>query len=105
MPVNLVFSEKLSSKKTESIFIGLAVLFMVPFTVFASIRPFGGWSILFCCLSVFFLFYSLNYRTLVIQIDEHSLRLKEKQGLVRDIAFSTQHPEDVIRLVGDPWNS
>jgi hypothetical protein len=158
MTTSFNYSKNLSSKKTEALFIGLTVLFAVLFAVFASRRLFSGWSILFFCLSVFFLFYSLNYRTLIIQIDGRNLRLrfgifhwtiplsnieacvpdtvslariggagihftpingryraifnfleyprvvvrlKVRKGLVRDIAFSTRHPDEIIHLIGD----
>ena len=111
---------------------------------------------MFFCLSSFFLFYSLNYRILTVQLDKSSIQLrfgifkwiiplnniescfpdktsiqriggagihftlidgryramfnflehsrvvialKVKKGLVRDVAFSTQQPEEVIRLI------
>lgn len=157
-----IYSEKLSSKKTEALFISLTVLFAVPFAVFASRRLFGTWSILFFGLSAFFLFYALNYRVLIIQIDDVNLqlrfglfhwiiplsnidsctpdtvslkriggagihftpidgryramfnfleyprvvlRLKDKKGLVRDVAFSTRHPEEVTHLIEDSYET
>jgi Ca2+/Na+ antiporter len=151
-----IYFERISSKKTEILFVSLAFLFALPFAWFARIHLFGGWSILFFCLFAFFLFYSLNYRTLIIQMDKSNLRLrfglfqwtiplqniescfpdptslqriggagihftfigrryramfnfleysrvvmklKIKKGPVRDIAFSTLQPEELIRLI------
>jgi hypothetical protein len=153
-----IYLERISSKKTESLFISLAIVFIIPFVWFARTHLFGGWSILFFCLFAFFMFYALNYRILTIQIDKSNLRLRFgifqwtiplqnigscfpdmislqriggagihftfidkryramfnfleyprvviqltiKKGPVRDIAFSTQRPEEVIRLINE----
>jgi hypothetical protein len=72
----LVYHEKVSSKKTEALFLTLSVLFFLLF----------GWRVvavdldllaaallgLFC----FFLFYTLNYRTLEIRLSSKLLHLK-----------------------------
>jgi hypothetical protein len=155
-----IYLEKLSSRKTEALFVALTLLFFILFVGFAYSHLWGGWSILFMCLFVIFLFYAVNYRYLVIRLDQSYLRLKfgiftwtipleniadcsldsisplqyyggagihfmviegryramfnfleyprvliklkVKQGLVQDIAFSTQQPVEVLRLV-DEW--
>jgi hypothetical protein len=73
---DLIYHEKVSSKKTGALFLTFTVLFLMLF----------GWRVvavnldllaavllgLFC----FFLFYTLNYRTLEIRLSSESLRLK-----------------------------
>jgi hypothetical protein len=150
------YLENLSSRKAETLFVALTILFFIPFAWLASVHLFGGWSIFFFCLFAFFLFYSLNYRILSVFLDKSnlqlkfgifkwivplqnieacsldtislqriggagihftpidgryramfnfleyprvSIKLKIKKGLVRDIAFSTKQPEEVIRLI------
>lgn len=151
-----IYFEKISSTRTEALFVFLTILFFLASAWFARIALFSGWSILFFCLFAFFLFYALNYRTLIIRLDQQTLwlqfgiftwtipvhnmedcfpdttpltriggagihftplhgryramfnfleyprvviALKVKQGLVRDVAFSTHQPEEVIRLI------
>jgi hypothetical protein len=153
-----LYHERISSQKTEALFVGLAILFFVPFAWLESAQRFGGWSILCFCLFAFFLFYALNYKTLILQMDRSNLRLrfglfqwaiplpniescfldmtslrriggagihftfvdgryramfnfleysrvvirlKINKGPIREIAFSTQHPEEVIRLINE----
>ena len=71
-----VYFEKVSSNRTESLFIVLTILFLIPFAWSAKMDVFGVWSILFFCLFAFFLFYSLNYRTLLIRLTAEALHLK-----------------------------
>ncbi|MBN2386303.1 MAG: hypothetical protein JXB85_04730 [Anaerolineales bacterium] len=156
MTIAPLYLEKTSSKKTEALFVGLTILFLIPFSWFAGIQLLGGWSILFFCLFAFFMFYSLNYRILILQLDRSNLQLrfgifkwiiplknieacsldttsiqrvggagihftsiagryramfnflefprvvlnlKIKKGPVRDIAFTTRRPDEVIRLI------
>ena len=76
MPSNHIYSERVSSNKTEALFVVLALLFFLPFAWFGRAGVFSGWSILFFCLFAFFLFYALNYRTLNIQLSNEALQLK-----------------------------
>ena len=156
-----VYNEKLSSAKTEILFVVLTLIFLALFAWRRSSVGWNGWTITFLCLSAFFLFYSINYRTLKIQltsetlqltfgiftwkisisniknchIDENTLwrfggagihfmwikgkyraffnfleyprvvvTLKEKKGLVREIAFSTRHPEQVMEFIQSKLN-
>ncbi len=151
-----VYFERVTSKRTETLFVVLAILFFLLFTLFARTAVFGAWSILFFCLFAFFLFYTLNFRTLIIRLSKDTLQLqfgiitwmiplhnietcsldatplgriggagihftllggryramfnfleyprvvialKVKQGLVRDVALSTLHPDEVMLLI------
>lgn len=153
---DLAYYEKVSSKRTELLFLVLAFLFLVLALWRQEVAGRGTLSTLLFSAFVFFLFYTLNYRTLIIRLtpqelklrfglfrwtipvenvagcreDETSLgriggagihfssidgryramfnfleyprvvvALKEKRGPVRDVAFSTQQPEQVMALL------
>ncbi len=148
--------ETLTSLRTEALFIFLMLSFLLLSTWRLLRSGWDGWVVLFVCLFGMFLFYSLNFHTLVIRLDDQSLSLqfgiftwripvsniaavfpdktslwriggagihftplggryramfnfleyprlvialKVKQGLVRDIAFTTRHPDELIRLI------
>ena len=149
------YNEKLSSAKTEILFVVLTLIFLALFAWHWSSVGWNGWTITFLCVSAFFLSYSLNYRTLKIQLTSETLQLtfsiftwkiaisdikncyldentiwrfggagihfmwikgkyraffnflehprvvvtlKKKKGPVREIAFSTKHPEQVMEF-------
>lgn len=76
MTDNLIYHEKISSNKTEALFVALTLLFLA-FTFWRVDSR--GWDTLAITLAVFcaiFLFYSLNYRTLVIHLTPEKLKLK-----------------------------
>lgn len=76
MPVRLDYHETLSSTRTESLFIALMLLFLALATWRGLDFGLDGWAVLFICLGGLFLFYSINYRTLVIGINDHALSLQ-----------------------------
>lgn len=153
---DLTYYEKVTSKKTELLFLGLALLSLLLALWRQEVAGRGTFSTLLLAAFVFFLFYALNYRTLTIHLtpqelklrfglfrwtipvdnvercyeDEVSLRriggagihfssfegqyramfnfleyprvvvsLKEKRGPVREVAFSTQQPEQVMAYI------
>jgi hypothetical protein len=154
---DLIYEERLSSSRTEALFVALTLLFAALFTWRASAHDMDALAVVFGCSGLFFLFYALNYRTLKIRLTSQVLRLqfglfawtapvdniescqlddvplllrfggagihfmsvrgryrasfnlleyprvvimlRRKAGPVRDISFSTRHPDDVIRLV------
>lgn len=70
-----LYSEKLSSKRTELLFITLTMLFLLLFiwrVIAGSIDFLAG---IFLFFFVFFLFCSLNYRILVIRLTSEFLKL------------------------------
>lgn len=69
------YNEKLSSAKTEALFIVLTLVFLVLFVWRWPSLGWNGWTIAFLCLFIFFLFYSLNYRRLKIQLTADTLQL------------------------------
>lgn len=153
----LKYEERVSSTRTLLLFVFLMLLFGG--LCANHVRKAGllrGWGIVFLCLALFFLFYIVNYRVLVIRItaDELILNfglftwhislsnietcrmdttslwriggagihfspiggryramfnflqyprvvvcLKEKKGLVRDVAFTTRDPDQVMGLL------
>lgn len=75
MNTPLIYSEKLSSKRTELLFIALTLLFLLLFiwrVIAESVDFLAG---IFLSFIVIFLFYVLNYRTLVIRLTSESLKL------------------------------
>lgn len=72
---NFKYYEQLSSRKTEWLFLALTALFFLLFIWRVNV---SGWSVLavaFLVLSCFFLFYVVNYRTLIIRVMSDTLVL------------------------------
>ncbi len=76
MAEEIIYTEKLQSNKTEALFVGLTVVFLLMFVWRMSTGSLDVLGAVFLAFFVMFLFYSLNYRTLVIQISATALRLK-----------------------------
>ena len=151
-----IYTEKVSSKRTEVLFVALTFLCCVLFAWRAFVVGIAPSTIILFCLFSLFLFYSLNYWVLVIRVTprfielrfgifswsialdsiehcylddaslwritgagihftcrrkryramfnflEHQrvvLLLSRKKGLVREIAFSTRQPDEVMRII------
>lgn len=75
MAEEVLYSERLSSKWTEALFLGLMMLFGVLFLWRVSATRLDGWAAVLLCLCLLFLFYGLNYRTLVIWLTPEALKL------------------------------
>lgn len=75
MTADHLYLEKVISNRTEALFIGLALLFLLLSTWQTSVTGPGAWSGLCLCLFACFLFYALNYRTLVIRLTWETLKL------------------------------
>jgi len=76
MKKNQIYEERVTSDWTEALFLGMTILFLILFIWRISISSLDILSAAFFCLLVFFLFYSVNYRTLIIRITSESLKLK-----------------------------
>jgi Ca2+/Na+ antiporter len=76
MAEEIIYTEKLQSNKTEALFAGLTVVFFLVFMWRMSLGSLDVLGAVFLAFFVMFLFYSLNYRTLVIQISVTALRIK-----------------------------
>jgi hypothetical protein len=75
MNTHLVYSEKLRSKKTEILFITLTLLFLFLFIWRVTAGSVDFLADIYFFFFVCFLFYSLNFRTLVIRLTSESLKL------------------------------
>jgi Ca2+/Na+ antiporter len=72
----LLFTEEISSGRTEMLFWGLAIVCLVLFAWRMSAAGVEALGIVFLCLFLVFLFHAVNYRTLVIRITQESLQLR-----------------------------
>jgi len=70
------FTENITSNRTEALFLALTVVFLSLHLWRMSQVGLDFLAGLFLFLSLVFLFYSINYRTLTIQLNAASLRLK-----------------------------
>ena len=75
MNENLLYTERLSSKRTEMLFVALLLLFFMLSIWCVTARGLDIFAAVFLCLCAFFFFYALNYRTLRIRLTTKSLKL------------------------------
>lgn len=75
MNENLLYSERLSSKRTEMLFVALLLLFFTLLIWRATAHGLDILAAVFLCLGAFFFFCALNYRTLTIRLTTKSLKL------------------------------
>jgi hypothetical protein len=73
---NLIYKERISSNKTEALFLILTVLFLLLLVWRRNAVGLDWIAVVFFGFFVLFFFYSLNYRTLVIHLTSGSLKLK-----------------------------
>jgi Ca2+/Na+ antiporter len=71
-----IYEEKITSSRTEALFLSLAVLFLISFLWRQQSTGLDALAILFLIFFLFFAFYALNYRTLQIHLDREALALK-----------------------------
>lgn len=76
MTNNLIYEERVFSNKTEALFLGFTILFLMLLIWRMSTGSPDILSAIFFFIFVFFLFYSVNYRTLIIRLNPESLKLK-----------------------------
>jgi Ca2+/Na+ antiporter len=76
MTDDLLYNESVSSNKTEMLFVTLTVLLLSLFIWRVNTGRQDVLAIVFFCFFIFFFFYSVNYRTLIIQLTSESLKLK-----------------------------
>ena len=75
MTENLIYTERISSKKTEMLFVALLLLFFMLLIWRLTAYGLDFLAAVFLCLCAFFFFYALNYRTLTIRLTTRSLKL------------------------------
>lgn len=71
-----IHNERISSVRTEALFLALTILFCLLFIWRVRAGSLDALGVVFLCFCVFFLFCSLNYRTLTILLTPESLKLK-----------------------------
>ena len=72
---NLIYTERISSNKTEALFLVLMMLSLLLLIWRVTSDGLDILAVAFICLFIIFLFYSLNYRTLLIHLTTDSLKL------------------------------
>lgn len=72
---DLLYVERLSSNKTEAFFLALTILSLLLLIWRVNTSGLDVLAVAFTCFFIFFLFYSLNYRTLVIRLTQQTLKL------------------------------
>jgi hypothetical protein len=72
----LLYHERLSSNKTEALFLGLTGVFLLLLAWRLRAAGLDWLAVLFGVFFVLFLFYSLNYRTLAIRLTPQGLTLR-----------------------------
>jgi len=75
MADEIIYHEKLSSSRTEALFLGLTLLFLLLFVWRVAAAGLGFLACVFLFFFLMFLFYSLNYRTLTIRLTPDTLKL------------------------------
>ena len=76
MTDNLIYEERVSSNRTEALFSGFTILFLMLLIWRVSTGSSDILSAAFFFFFVFFFFHSVNYRTLIIRLTPESLKLK-----------------------------
>ena len=71
----VIYSEKVTSKKTEFLFVALTLLFFFLLIWRVMVSSLDMLAVVFLFFFCFFLFYSFNYRTLIIRLTSEFLRL------------------------------
>jgi hypothetical protein len=71
-----VYEERVSSRRTEVLFVGLTLLFLALSWWRVAAAGLGWLSVILLCAFLFFLFYSLNYRVLIIRLTTTALVLR-----------------------------
>lgn len=75
MTDDLIFHERISSNRTEALFLALTLLFLLLFLWRVTAGSLDLLTVIFLCSFGLFFFYSVNYRTLLIRLTAESLNL------------------------------
>lgn len=75
MKGELRYQEKVTSRRTSLLFAALMLFSLALFLLRVSAAGLRGWAIVFLALFVLFAFYTLNYRTLLIELTSRQLKL------------------------------
>lgn len=71
-----VYEERLTSGRTEALFVALALLPLAVLVLRYPTAGMDGWSVFLLAVAAMFVFYALNYQTLVIRVNQDALRLR-----------------------------
>lgn len=71
-----VYTESVSSRRTQALFVVFTLLWLAAFAVRAAAMERDWLTNLFLGLALFFLFYALNYRTLLVVMSAEHLQLR-----------------------------
>jgi hypothetical protein len=71
-----LYEERISSARTEALFVALMVVALAVLGWRYPSAGMDGWSVLLLVVAAFFLFYSVNYRALLIRVNADTLRLR-----------------------------
>lgn len=72
---DLIYDERVTSKRTEVLFLALTIFFFLLFIWRVNTSRLDILAAVLFCLFCLFLFYSVNYRTLIIRLTSESLKL------------------------------
>jgi hypothetical protein len=75
MTDDLIYNERVSSNRTEALFLALTIIFFLLLVWRVSADGLDVLAAVFFFFSMFFLFYLMNYRTLLIRLTAESLNL------------------------------
>jgi Ca2+/Na+ antiporter len=75
MTDDLMYEERVSSIRTEALFLALAVIFFLLLIWRVNVGGLNFLAVVFFCFFSIFLFYSVNYRNLLIRLNHESLKL------------------------------
>lgn len=73
---DLIYTEKISSNKTAALFLALMILFFLLLLWRVNIGSWDVFAVVFLCFSIFFFFYLVNFRSLIIHLTSKYLKLK-----------------------------
>jgi hypothetical protein len=75
MTDDLIYNERVSSNRTEALFLALTILFFLLLIWRVNAGSLDILAAVFFCLFSLFFFYSVNFRTLMIRLTSESLKL------------------------------
>jgi hypothetical protein len=70
------YDERVTSARTEALFIALTLLFAVLLVLSVRSRGMDGWGVASAAASLVFLFYTINYQALLVKISSDAVRLQ-----------------------------
>jgi Ca2+/Na+ antiporter len=75
MPDVFIYEERISSNRTEALFLALTVIFLLLLIWRVDVGGLDFLAVIFLCFLSLFFFYSINYRNLIIRLTHEYLKL------------------------------